>query len=773
MKLSCSSSLIHIAMSRVLLCLLLLLTAAHSPTFTFSQPRLRWYFFLRETYPSIRGGEATNHSLKGNASSPNEEFVSSAIRAAGPFQLLQEMRDEMATELEQPTEDLFEGRIKKTQKLSSTEEVTSSPLLDKKRDETSTKQESTSRLWWTNLWNQPLDESDSEDGETSSDESDSSDSSARNNITQKVVPVNASSVEESLGKSKANATKSKESSTNPEQVLVTKMLQAEIANKSYVSSGVWKVVDNVLTLGVVNLQPSLRVSTALRGVRKVFARVTGMHGWLSGKPYSFIHKDSSSTSGMSRPQGDGVLQGIWDWAQEDAVEGDPTIAALEAKREEERRQREEDAIRRSRVAEIDDLIAESQQRLQELICERDVLQQRPNPLFNYTVDIMDEKKQNDKQGDREPVQASRDFVFPPRDLVEEYLDMVFSTGRLHKLNHTLLWDEATADDNDEDDDEVIGEDILSPGGYHKLFAEGLSGDAKSSSRPKNTGSGSWLLRQTFGSLPSIGVTIGEVAETATYKAVCTAVMSFLARAISSMHGTNILRHTDIRLMLEQSPELPRVREGGVPGSRSSEYARETIETVMRRKARKGSKGRKYSALDDEFIHKEAVTETLLSHVQMSAPLMKLFPLNWQRAFVGNIIILTTTVMSDFFEGLQFQFLGHALTFSFVPLSKEDLLNNLGSNGFGGKHQRVSPEDFEAAVAATAKDMSQRLQFLDKWYERALGSGVLRNQIANLISRLVLTLIDELLSGAKMDLWSEQAGGHRLMAGLEFRSDAST
>ena len=53
--------------------------------------------------------------------------------------------------------------------------------------------------------------------------------------------------------------------------------------------------------------------------------------------------------------------------------------------------------------------------------------------------------------------------------------------------------------------------------------------------------------------------------------------------------------------------------------------------------------------------------------------------------------------------------------------------------------------------------------------RALGSGVLRTQIANLVARIVLTLTDEILSGARMDLWSAQAGGPRMIAGLEYRT----
>jgi hypothetical protein len=43
------------------------------------------------------------------------------------------------------------------------------------------------------------------------------------------------------------------------------------------------------------------------------------------------------------------------------------------------------------------------------------------------------------------------------------------------------------------------------------------------------------------------------------------------------------------------------------------------------------------------------------------------------------------------------------------------------------------------------------------------------QIATLIARLVLTLIDDVLGGARMDMWAAHAGGPRLVAGLEYRT----
>jgi hypothetical protein len=348
--------------------------------------------------------------------------------------------------------------------------------------------------------------------------------------------------------------------------------------------------------------------------------------------------------------------------------------------------------------------------------------------------------------------------------------MTFSSRRIAKLNHTDLWQDSEFDD---EDDESIGDDLLTPSAdAFRLYQDESLGTDKKSMRQsgvaKRRGGGSWILRQTIGKGPSIGEKIGEVAETAAYKAVCAAVMSFLARLLSSLHGVNVMKHSDIRLVLEQAPDLPRVGEGIIPGS-SSDYAEEAIKTVMRRKSKKGRKRSKYHAMEDSFVQRDAVTEMLLSHVQISAPLLKLFPLAWQRAFLGNIITLATAIMSDFFEGLQFQILGHSLTFAFAPITQEDMINHIGLSGSGFNSRRARAEEFEAAVRATAGDVSENLKFLDRWHERALGSGVLRTQIANLIARIVLTLTDEILTGARMDLWSSQAGGPRMLAGLEYRT----
>jgi hypothetical protein len=129
------------------------------------------------------------------------------------------------------------------------------------------------------------------------------------------------------------------------------------------------------------------------------------------------------------------------------------------------------------------------------------------------------------------------------------------------------------------------------------------------------------------------------------------------------------------------------------------------------------------------------------------------------------------IIQDFSEGLQFQILGHSLSFNFKPITEADMIQHIGDGGFHFNHRRSKPEEFEAAVKATAEDVSKGLAFLDRWHERALGGDLLRAQIGNLIARIVLTLVDEVLHSARIDLWSAQAGGPRVVAGLEYRSDS--
>ena len=290
-------------------------------------------------------------------------------------------------------------------------------------------------------------------------------------------------------------------------------------------------------------------------------------------------------------------------------------------------------------------------------------------------------------------------------------------------------------------------------------------------------SGSWLLRQSLGRGLRLGEKIGETIEMATYKAICASIMSILARSVSALHGVNVMSHSDIRLYMET--DIAPSSKNSLPDG--DKYAEEEIVKAIRRSAKKKKRRSRYQGsrshgnhVDESlFLQRDAVVETLISHCQISAPLLKLFPISWQRALLGNIIALVAAVVSDFADGMKIQILGHQLSLSFKPITASDVKQQLGSSDFRYNKRRSHQERFEEAVRATAEDVSKSLEFLDRWHERALGGRMLRAQIGNLIARIVLTLTDEVLSGAKFDLWSAQVGGPRIVAGLEFRQEVKT
>eukprot|EP00546_Thalassionema_frauenfeldii_P010210 CAMPEP_0178926756 /NCGR_PEP_ID=MMETSP0786-20121207/18733_1 /TAXON_ID=186022 /ORGANISM="Thalassionema frauenfeldii, Strain CCMP 1798" /LENGTH=860 /DNA_ID=CAMNT_0020601961 /DNA_START=195 /DNA_END=2777 /DNA_ORIENTATION=- len=569
----------------------------------------------------------------------------------------------------------------------------------------------------------------------------------------------------------------------------------------HTSSGYWRSIDSIASLGMSNGNPQLRLSRQLRPIRKAAAKATGLSGVISGKQRTAAQtavsdeevklgeadlgrirrlttidrahklgqlKEEEKTAregkkrrrfSRRRKRNDIILPANF---KDGDNEEKPALETVDDAKLREKLQKELEVKRRhERVEEIDNMIVEWQRKLQELICEKDSLQRRPSPLYNYTASPSED-------GD---LTFSRNFNFPPDSLVDDYLDDIFATGRLVRMNHTHLW----RTDDDDDDGESIGDDLLTPSGdARKLYGkdqyreERLKKSSSADDKKKsngNGGGGSWLLRQSLGRRGSLGMKIGEIAEDNGYKAVCKGVMASLAQSIASLHGINVMTHSDIRLYVEQAPDLPPLRRNFLPEGDS--YAEEAIKSAMMKGRKKRKKGHKMS--QETFIQRDAVVETLLSHVQISAPLLKLFPLIWQRALLANMITLITQIVSDFCSGIELQILGHSLTLSFKPISESDLIRHIGLAGKGFNHRRTKPEKFEAAVKATAEDVAKNLQFLDRWHERALGSDMLRAQIANLIARLVLTLTDEVLSGARMDLWAAQAGGPRVVAGLEYRT----
>eukprot|EP00979_Chaetoceros_neogracilis_P016776 scaffold9379_cov123-Chaetoceros_neogracile.AAC.1 len=200
---------------------------------------------------------------------------------------------------------------------------------------------------------------------------------------------------------------------------------------------------------------------------------------------------------------------------------------------------------KEKVKEIDSMIQEGQQRILDLQMKKDELQMRPNPLYNYTQsnDTFDADKSEGPAPD--PTTSFRTFSFPSDNLVEDYIEELNSVGRLLKMNHTDLWKRKSSY-SDEDDE--IGDDLLTPSGDASKLYENLQRNNGNGKRNGNGfGGGSWLLRQSLGTGSKLGEKIGETIENAAYRGVCSAVMSILARSIAALHGLNVMKHSDIRL----------------------------------------------------------------------------------------------------------------------------------------------------------------------------------------------------------------------------------
>lgn len=501
---------------------------------------------------------------------------------------------------------------------------------------------------------------------------------------------------------------------------------------------------------LVEDQRTIIPHTTLRSIRKAGARATGIHGFLSGK--------YRSTDVM---ENDGILdQSDWSWKKpnvEETVkrESDRSWKATSESeifknihhmvRGLKENEKIPEQIRKDRVIEIDKQIQDAQRRLFDLVCEKDVLQERPNPLWNYSYSVDYLPGANNAQYH---VSASREFNFPLQDMVDDYLDLLFATGRIVKMNHTALLQRIVESDDDD-------EPRLSVFYKDQVQRRRRVADA-------DTQSGSWFLRN------GLGEKIGETAELSAYKAICRSVMSILARSLSGLHGINVMGFSDIRLFMEQTPDLPPL--SATPGIyRSNNYAQDAVQDAVRRGSKKRIKqhSMKLRSERDTFIQRDAVVETLLSQSQIATPILKIFPLMWQRSILSNIVTLVTAVITDFCEGLEFQILGHKLMFSFTPITEDDMLRGIMHDNFVNE-RRVRSESFEAAVEAAAADVGKNLKFLDKWHERLLGGSLLRAQIASLIARIVLTLVDDILRDAKMNLWAANGGGLRLAASLEYR-----
>lgn len=621
----------------------------------------------------------------------------------------------------------------------------------------------------------------------------------------------------------------------------------------YMSSGYWNTIDRITSLGMSSNYDSMRISRQTRLLRKLAANLTGLHGLISHKgrmlqnsshvdiliglncshdeessrledeisPLSgrlSINNQTNASQALERgTRARRLAQTLFRrhskapsvnfLMTEESIHHDSFSSRENSNRPTMPDDIDELQTRIDRVKDIDTLISKIQKKIAALQCEKDDLQSRPNPLFNYTS-ITNQTRASVTDGASDnhgaptlptpqlsnisaistfPERTSRVFSFPPNNFAAEYIDELVASGRLVLLNHTQLW-QASPGAEDESDDEEIKDDIFSGADFADIYQStgskiSVSKKKKSEFRDEKRNrngratSGSWLLRQSLGRGLRLGEKIGETIEMATYKAICASIMSILARSVSALHGVNVMSHSDIRLYMET--DIAPSSKNSLPDG--DKYAEEEIVKAIRRSAKKKKRRSRYQGsrshgnhVDESlFLQRDAVVETLISHCQISAPLLKLFPISWQRALLGNIIALVAAVVSDFADGMKIQILGHQLSLSFKPITASDVKQQLGSSDFRYNKRRSHQERFEEAVRATAEDVSKSLEFLDRWHERALGGRMLRAQIGNLIARIVLTLTDEVLSGAKFDLWSAQVGGPRIVAGLEFRQEVKT
>mmetsp|Transcript_16248 Transcript_16248/g.37424 ORF Transcript_16248/g.37424 Transcript_16248/m.37424 type:complete len:941 (-) Transcript_16248:220-3042(-) len=478
-------------------------------------------------------------------------------------------------------------------------------------------------------------------------------------------------------------------------------LAGEYLPTPYTSSGAWVLIDGLVTLGYANYHDAWKISRSLRPLRKSMAYWTGLHGVMSGK----LRRGTPTDEGVSEEEDEALRNRL---AAIDRARGNVERVEEETRiREQQRRPfwrrngekdkgiysdgadfvrnrklMEQERLRRKRLAEIDKLQETYGQTLAELATEKELLLNIPNPLWNYTstLEELEEERNQESQGRQrqqgqgdvasnetsvdgdntadgqeqsQNLSPSREFNFPSDDLVDEYLDMLVSSGRLTKLNHTNLWKnngwESRTSTDDEDDEEW-------------LSAEEIERRARETKRRGDAGS-RWLRN-------GLGEKIGVAVEMVAYKAVIHNVMGILAKGLSAMHGATVMGHSEICLQTEHIPILPPL--AGDPGAGSdSSYASQAFQNVIqkttsphRRKKRKRKQGY-------DFVQRQAVAEQLLSQCQIATPLLKLFPLAWQRALIGNIISVITSVVGDFIEGLEFEILGHKLSLAFKPITEQD------------------------------------------------------------------------------------------------------
>lgn len=226
----------------------------------------------------------------------------------------------------------------------------------------------------------------------------------------------------------------------------------------------WIGIDLIASIGLSSIYDGYKLSRALRPVRKAVAKATGLHGFISRKKYVLLDPECIILETTLTVTSIDEELGIHDVK---AIEAE-ILARKFASRKMRRRAQQErkrtnnprsgrrwgfrrrqqilspasenphpseivvvpvidaspdalDQSRLKRVEEIDRLLYRGSERLLELQCERDDLLCAPNPLFNYTKKAY-ESAINTTFG---VVRTTRQYNFPPSELVDEYSKFLF------------------------------------------------------------------------------------------------------------------------------------------------------------------------------------------------------------------------------------------------------------------------------------------------------------------------------------------------------------
>lgn len=493
------------------------------------------------------------------------------------------------------------------------------------------------------------------------------------------------------------------------------------------------------------------------------------------------------------------------------------------KEEKERKLKKEEMIKHNeRIRQINMLIENNQLIIQQLQIEKDYLSNNFNPLYNYTstttknnTDNYDSNSNSNSNINNTKQQQEREFYFPSDEMVEDYINNLMNQGRISKMNHTSLWRESNGHNDD---------DITTASTTNAAAAERYNNESSTTNTNGNAAVTSWILRQTIIGSGRNRVTIGEkisdIVEISTYKAICSSLMSILARSLASVHGLNIMTHADICLhVIQQSSRndnnkrnnnnnITQEVQGGDDNDNDNNINQEnnednTIEKddkeIIQKSRTKKKKKKKKKRIKNNQNKQQIMlfVETFLSHVQLAAPIVKLFPIVWQRSFIHNLLLLVIGIIEDFTKGIRLYILGYELRLVFQPISSNNddndienseytsfLLNHFFSSSSitttqdqddsipflstkdsinNNNNIIFSKEDFETIVQRIGIDLSKQLQFLDKWHERVLGGQILRDQIGMVISRIVLLIIEDILRSLDIDLWTST----RITASLNY------